>query len=638
MCGFAGYIDLTASNRRPAGKDAVTPTLVSMNDAISHRGPDAIGYFEDNYCSIGHARLKVIDLDGGAQPWIDNDKGLCLVFNGEIYNHKELRQQLIEKGYEYRSNSDTETLFFAYQEWGEECVSRLRGMFAFVIWDSQKKAVYGARDRLGLKPLYYYVKDSLLIVASELKALLHHPSVEREIDSDSLVDYLRLGYYPAPRTPLKNVFKLKPASTISFSESGLSINEYWQIEDYYESHKDKPYMEASNQINSLLSDAVDYRLASDVPIGTFLSGGIDSSIITAYSSARTDQELNTYSVKFDYVEYDESQYAQSISRLFNTRHHETDVHSDLKQDIKKILWHMDEPFADDSAIPTYYLCREARKNMTVALSGDGADELFAGYSWHLQLLKNANIVGNLPNAITSLFSHFMPNQYLSNIRGMSFLYNLGQPPSKQHTNLRSIFSDHWISNCLADAPSSFKTHPMLELHEALGQEGDAMGSAIHVDLKLYLAEDILMKVDKMSMAHGLEVRAPFLDHILVEYCLGLPNHYKHDGKVSKKILKDMIKSQLPSSVVSRKKQGFSTPLKQWLLNDLRPLVEHYLLNPENASGVFDSAQVSHLWKQFVKQSRYPLIYVDISHQVWTLLSFEIWYDQFIGGSHKGYTV
>ena len=627
MCGFVSITNLRGNSHEVA--DSI---LEKMTESISHRGPDGVGYFVDTQNSTGHRRLSVIDIESGQQPWVSSNKKLCLAFNGEIYNHQELRDVLIKKGYKYSSRCDTQTVFFAYQEWGERCVEYFRGMFSFVVWDVEQQKIFAARDRLGLKPLYYYLGDDLLVMASELKALLEHPDIPREVDTAALTDYLRLGYYAAPDTPLKNICKLPSASTLSFSKEGLESKKYWNSEIYTGPDKSpEDYPAARTRLEGLIKEAVEYRLESDAPIGSFLSGGIDSSIVTAYASEQLAQRLNTYCLRFSKSELDESVFAREVSDLLKTNHFETDVNGDLIGDIKKILWHMDEPFADDSAIPTFYLCREAKKHMTVALSGDGADELFAGYSWYQQLVDNSNYSRWIPAFIQTGIRRLVPQGYFSDIRGMQFLGNLGLSVAEQHAKLRSIFSDSMIRTLVTFVDEQRQEHPIIIAHRALKSPLDTLSSAQQVDMSLYLAEDILMKVDKMSMAHGLEVRAPFLYHKLVEYSLGLPSKYKSDGVTAKKILKDIAGNILPHRLISRKKQGFSTPLGQWLQDELNPLVNQYLLEG-GGSGFFDSEQVRLLWRKFVRQEKSPELYIDVSRQIWALLSFEIWYDIYITDS------
>ncbi len=623
MCGLVGYIQLGGIEQGSASS-----ILERMNNAIAHRGPDDEGYYVNPQCAMAHRRLSVIDVECGHQPWLSADKQICLVFNGEIYNHRELRVQLEGKGYQYTSQCDTETLLYAYQEWGEKCVDRLRGMFAFVVWDQSKQLVFCARDRLGLKPLYYFANNEIFIFASELKSLLQHPEIPRTIDRAGLVNYLRLGYYPAPQTPIENIHKLTPATTLNFNSNGLSLNTYWQLP---EAQTNDDYSCARQELDRLLEDAVACRLESDVPIGTFLSGGVDSSTVLAYVSKLLKEKPQTHCLRFDLAGINESKYAQAVADLFGSEHEETQVDDALIETIPKILWHMDEPFADDSAIPTYYLCQAAKKRMSVALSGDGADEIFAGYPWYRQLLLHERLSCITPRWLESLFGQLFPKGRLSNFRGASFLENIGLAVDERHANLRSIFSDRQISDLL-DAPVSMTVkHPILAEYKKLKASRDVVMDAQSIDMQLYLAEDILMKVDKMSMAHGLEVRAPFLDHKLVEFGMGLPSDHKCDRYETKKILKDLINDLLPESIVRRKKQGFSSPLGEWLLGELNPLVDQYLLTPENGSGLFDSKEVRKLWKRFRRQSIAPELYVDTSRHIWALLSFEIWYDLYING-------
>lgn len=626
MCGFAGFVQL----QEPLTESA-RPILAAMSLKIEHRGPDGAGEYQDAHCALAHRRLSIIDFAGGAQPWLSRDKQLCLCFNGEIYNHRELRQQLTDKGYQYQSHCDTETLLYAYQEWGERCVDHFRGMFAFVIWDSATRRLFGARDRLGLKPLYYYRDEDTLLFASELKALLVHPAIAPKVDQHALANYLRLGYYPAPQTPIANVLKLPPATTLRFDARGLALSNYWNLADFVSDGKDIiAYDEAVAGVRERLQAAVRYRLESEVPLGAFLSGGIDSSVISYMASQGLGHPLKTHCVSFDFVNLDESAHAKEVAKLIGAEHCNSHVEGHFTDDLEKILWHMDEPTADDSAIPTYYLCRDAKQRMSVALSGDGGDEVFAGYDWYTQLVKNQQMTQQIPALVQGCIRPFFGNGRFASLRGVNMLGSLGLAPALQHQALRSLFNDAQISALLSAGTREISVaHPIAEAYRQIHHRVDLISDAQAVDMKLYLAEDILMKVDKMSMAHGLEVRAPLLDHKLIEYCVGVPAAYKNDGTNTKRILKDLVGGILPKQLVARRKQGFSTPLAQWLQKDLLPLVEHYLLAQGPRSGLFDPRMVKQLWMSFKAQQQYPRIYVNSSRLIWALLSFEIWHSLYI---------
>lgn len=626
MCGFAGFVQ----SREPLAEIA-RQILANMSRQIEHRGPDGEGNYLDTHCGLAHRRLSIIDIDGGAQPWISRDRQFVLCFNGEIYNHRELRQQLTSRGYQYQSRCDTETLLYAYQEWGEQCVDHFRGMFAFVIWDSAKRRLFGARDRLGLKPFYYYLDGNALLFASELKALLAHPAIARKFDQRTLVDYLRLGYYPAHQTPIVNVFKLPPATKFQFDANGLVLSNYWDLADFVNlGQSDITYEEAIYEVRERLQAAVTYRLESEVPLGAFLSGGIDSSVISYMASKGLDHPLKTHCVSFDFATLDESAHAMEVASLIGAEHRSSRVEFNFADDLEKILWHMDEPTADDSAIPTYYLCRDAKQRMSVALSGDGGDEVFAGYDWYTQLSKNQRIAKQIPALVQRCIRPFFNNGRMASLRGSMILGTLGLAPSLQHQMLRSLFNDAQIGALIVGGENDlWWHHPITKAYQDMRNRVDIISDAQAVDMKLYLAEDILMKVDKMSMAHGLEVRAPLLDHKLIEYCVGLPVAYKNDGKRTKRVLKDLALGALPEALLERPKQGFSTPLSQWLQKDLYALVMHYLLDQGPRSGLFDPRMVRQLWDAFRIQQRFPQIYLNSSRQIWALLSFEIWYSLYI---------
>ena len=625
MCGFSGYVDFSGVSNGTAETN-----VRKMAERIHHRGPDGIGYYIDEHCAMAHARLSVIDLSAGLQPWISPDGRYVLVFNGEIYNHLELRKQL-ESSYKYKTRCDTETLLYSYLEWGEQCVEKIRGMFSFLVLDKTKKTVFAARDRLGKKPLYYCVKDGAFVFASELKALMVHPLILKKVNIQAVVDYLRLGYCPAPDTPIDDVKKLEAGSYLKFSQSGVAVQKYWCVNKLRRTKEDD-LLSAQKKVSELLKSSVECRLESDVPKGGFLSGGVDSTLITLVAKELGETRYATQTVIFDFDEVNESQYAEDVSIALHTEHAETHVGANVAADLKRILWHMDEPFADDSAIPTFYLCKSAKERMSVALSGDGADEVFGGYSWYWQLLLNQNLARRLPRSIRRIISRFFSNESIGYWRGKSLLGNLGVEAEEQHVHLRSIFNDNQIINLLgAQASASLKEHPFLEKYKSVPDGWDLVTRAQAVDLQLYLSEDILMKVDKMSMAHGLEVRAPFLDHLLVEYSLTLPVNCKLQKSVGKRILRAMLKGAFSKKFVFRRKQGFGTPLAHWLVHELNDLVSHYLLNHQNGSGIFDRQEVAKLWDLFLSRRKAPLslFFLDLSRHIWCLLCFEIWYDLYI---------
>ncbi len=625
MCGICGVFSPGAVR-----DDSLKMGVARMCKLIEHRGPDEHGVYADveHGLALGHQRLSIIDVTDGQQPLSNNDQSLWMVFNGEIYNYRDLRKRLADKGHKFKTHSDTETILLAYSEWGEACVDYLRGMFSFVIWDAKENKVFCARDHVGIKPLYYYWDGINFIFASELKAVIAHDLVKQEINHDAIVNYLRLQYIPAPDTVFKNINKLPAAHTLSIKNGQLKLNKYWTI-DINSNVFSGGDEEARQCLRKRLQESVDMQLVSEVPIGAFLSGGTDSSVVVGLMNNKMQGSIKTQCVGFEQREYDERKYARYIADRFETDHSESMVHLAIDEELDKIIWHMDEPFADASAIPTYYLCREARKRVTVCLSGDGGDELFSGYNWYEELARLSRMDNKVPQRLRKTVGGLLLNHVPTTLKGGTLLRNIAAEHSTRHKNLRSCFSDSFIDSLLVERPSrklNEIVHPIDALYENIGKTDDVVKAAQLVDFQSYMVEDILMKVDKMSMAHSLEVRVPILDHKVVELAFSLETRLKMTAESRKIILKESVSDLIPRDFFERKKQGFSVPMRYWLQNQLKERVGDFLLSgTKSQSGLFRQKSIESLWKQFNKQA----YRIDLENHIWSLLSFELWYDQFV---------
>lgn len=627
MCGINGiFLHQPFSSREYAEE-----LIQGMNRILAHRGPDAANYYVDDKfpVALGHQRLSVIDISQGDQPMTNATNSLWLVFNGEIYNFCELRTELKSAGYTFKSKSDTEVILHAYDYWGDDCVRHLRGMFAFCIWDRNRQRFFCARDHLGIKPFYYQWDGKSLVFASELKAIAYNPICNVTLDKSSVVDYLYFGYVPAPNTAFEQIKKLPAGCTMVLESGRLQVSRYWQVgsKDSMASFTESMWIE---KLREELEKVVSMQLVSDVPLGAFLSGGTDSSAVVALMS-RTGKGVNTHCLSFGNSTVDEARYANSIAKLLETDHKETVLPDQWENSLDKIIWHLDEPIADASAIPTYFLCQAARKNLTVCLSGDGGDEVFAGYNWYNELRKLECVDGYVPSGmrkISASFGRFLPET----IRGGTLLQNIGLDPALRHKNLMMLFGPEAVDRLYPKLKLVGKhADPIGELYELVVNSGlDSIGKAQWVDSQSYLAEDILMKVDKMSMAHGLEVRVPLLDHKIVELVFSMPTSLKLEEGRHKYVLKKSVEDLINPRLFDRKKQGFSAPIKDWLVGPLNERVGDYLLsNNSSNSGCFDTKEVSVLWNK-LKNSRTS---IDLSGHVWALLNFEIWYEQFVKNKH-----
>ena len=614
MCGIGGWI---------GGADA--EALARMRKALRHRGPDDCGEYVDERVTLLHERLSIIDVQSGHQPIGNEDGHLQIVFNGEIYNYRELRAELAGRGHRFRTNSDTETVIHLYEEMGERCVERLIGMFAFAIWDTREGTLFLARDRLGIKPLFYARAGGVFLFASELKAILAHGAVSRELDPEGLDHYLTFMYVPAPRTIVKGVRKLPPGHTLTAGGQGEKIGQYWRLPAADDIEEGRSQPEAVEKLSALLQESVRCRLMSEVPLGAYLSGGLDSSLVVGLMARASEQPVNTFSVGFEECGFDERPYARIVADEFNTNHRELMVRRHAVDDLPEIIRALDEPVADSAAIPTYFMAQLTKAHATVVLTGEGADELFAGYS-HYKIFSWMDRLSALsPGAVSRwLGSMFGSAQNIR--RGGEFLGRL-RDRAAAYLALKSVFTDTEKSSLYADglrAACESTTPPIHGVRKHLQPgNGPFLHQLLRLDISTWLPDDLLVKVDRMTMAHAVEARVPFLDHRVVEAVMRMPHAWKLRRASGKHILRRVAENVLPPQIVRRKKTGFAVPVGEWATNGFREVVLD-LLGPNAVKnrGLFNPDSVSKL----VNRSSYGMFE---RRQLWTLVCLELWCREFL---------
>ena len=622
MCGIVGIFD-------PRGEQAIErQVLHAMNERQHHRGPDEGDLYIETGVGLGHRRLSVIDLSTGQQPLFNEDNSVVIVFNGEIYNYRELMAQLVGLGHVFRTHSDTEAIVHAWEEWGEACVSHLRGMFAFAIWDRNRKTFFVARDRLGIKPLYYaQTTDGSFIFGSELKALLAHPMLTRTIDPCAVEEYFAYGYVPEPRTIYQNVFKLEPGYTLTL-RVGASMPQpkpYWDVP--FRPLGQLTEADAASELNERLREAVQSHMVADVPLGAFLSGGVDSSAIVATMAGLTKEPVNTCSIAFNDPAYDESAYASQVASQYKTRHHSETVDKDDYVLLDTLADLYDEPYADSSAIPTYRVCQLARQRVTVALSGDGGDENFAGYRRHRLAMAEQRVRSAMPLALRKPLFGVLGKIYPKAdwaprfLRAKTTFEALSRDLVDGYFHGVAIMPDRVRNRLFSTAFRSrlqgYGAAEVMRSHARTAPTDDPLSLIQYLDMKTWLPGDILTKVDRASMAHALEVRVPLLDHQLVEWISGLPSSLKLRGQEGKYIFKKALEPQLSHEILYRDKMGFSIPLASWFRGPLRQRVREALLGPIMAdSAIFDMDFVTEMVEQHQSGGR------DYSAPIWMLLMFE----------------
>jgi asparagine synthase (glutamine-hydrolysing) len=625
MCGIAGIFDRSGESA-PRRADI----LARMTRTLVHRGPDDEGYLIDGPVGLGFRRLSIIDLAGGHQPLSNEDGSVWVVFNGEIYNYPDLTHELEAKGHVFRTRSDTECIVHAYEEWGPECVQRFRGMFAFAVWDQRQQRLFLARDRLGKKPLYYATVGDTLIFGSEIKALLAYPGLDRSLDLQAVSDFLSLLFIPAPKSIFQHVRKLPAAHYLVAGRRGVSVHRYWDVSF---AATEPPPSRPAERLAEILHEAVRIRLRSDVPLGAFLSGGLDSSAVVGFMSRELKTPVVTSSIGFSEAAFNELPYAREVAGRFQTNHHEHMVAPDALEVLERLVWHYDEPFGDSSAVPTYYVSKLARTHVTVALSGDGGDENFAGYRrYRFDVRENAvrNMVpASLRRPVFGLVGALYPKaDYLPQIfRGKAFISNVARTPWEAYFYSMSCIHEEDVLQLLSgDTRAALDGYRSANVFEELYHAADgpdSLSRAQYIDFKTYLPEDILAKVDRASMAVSLEVRCPLLDHHVVEYAASLPSHLKLQGTRSKLIFKEAIRGLLPESTMTRSKMGFAVPIGAWLRTDLQPLVRDYVLDSGTRHSLFEPSVLQKWWREHASGLR------DRTTELWGILMFNMWYDRFV---------
>ncbi len=654
MCGIAGIYHY---NQSPVDLDR----LVKMTRVMRHRGPDEEGYFlntndfetfqSEQSCStlptvkriktvgagrkgnigFGHRRLSIIDLSSGQQPLSNEDDSIWICFNGEIYNFLDLKKELISKGHRFKTNSDTETIIHAYEEWGEESVKKFRGMFAFGIWDENRQRLFLARDRVGKKPLYYYHKNGTIVFASEIKAILEAiPDMDRKLDYTAISDYLSLTYIPSPKTIFKNIAKLPAASYAVFENGNIEKHSYWDLDFTPENRISETRM--MEELLDILEESTRIRMISEVPLGAFLSGGVDSSAVVAMMASCSSSPVVTNAIAFGEEKYNEAPYAKVVAELFTTNHHEYPVFPQASAIVDVLSWHYDEPFADSSAIPTYYVSKLARQNVTVSLSGDGGDENFAGYTRYVFDQRENTFRRLLPQALQSPVFSFLRGLYPRNttgsniFRGKAFVENLARDPVNAYLYNVSVFHDEAKPELMnTDVQKQIKGYQTLDYFRGLYQQAkaeDHLSRIQYLDIKSYMCEDILTKVDRASMAVSLEVRCPLLDHKFMEYAARIPFYKKLVSGKGKHIFKKALERHLPADILYRKKMGFAVPVAEWFRKDIKDYSKKLILNGSATERFFNRSTVEKIWNQHQQG------HVNASTRLWTIMMFNLWYNRF----------
>ena len=629
MCGICGIVNFNGTE--PVAHDL----LERMTSAQAHRGPDDHGYFVENNVGLGHRRLSIIDLSGGKQPIFNEDGSVVVVFNGEIYNFADLTANLISRGHQFRTRSDTETIVHAYEEYGVDCMKDFRGMFAFAIWDRRRKRLLLVRDRVGIKPVYYYAGKDFFVFASEIKSLLQHPRVPREVDRQALDMYLALRYVPGPRTIFKDIFKLQPGHWLTVDETGLKIGKYWDLEFGSEaSSSETPDGRYIEEFAHLFEESVRLRMIAEVPLGVFLSGGLDSSAMLAMMSKITGGErVKTFSVGYEMegagaaeaAESNELSYAREAAAHFGAEHHEFSLTArDFRNAIPTMVRHLDEPMADPSCIPLYFISKLARNYITVVLSGEGADESMGGYALYrkIALLEKTR---KLAGPLASMFPALARLPFSDRTR--AYLRRAG---TKLEDHYRGVVKGLSLETRLALTGPERVNESENQLNEIFASyfenvEGaSALNRMLYADTKVWLPENLLAKGDKMTMATAVELRVPFLDHKLLEYLATIPDSLKVRGNQGKWILRQAMGNVLPPSILHRAKKGFPVPVLSWLRHDMRDFVRDTLLSRDSACTKFFDPQAIEEIVGLQEKGKFTGY-----QEVWSLLIFESWHKQFI---------
>jgi asparagine synthase (glutamine-hydrolysing) len=624
MCGIVGQL-------RPPGRAVDRELIAGMCAGLEHRGPDARGIHCEDRAGLGIQRLRVIDLDTGDQPIYNEDRSVVVVLNGEIYNYRELRRDLQARGHTFSTRGDTETIVHLYEEYGAGCVEHLHGMFAFALWDRRREQLLLARDRVGKKPLVYSFRDGTLTFASELHALLQDREISRDVEHEALDGFLAYGYVPAPLTAIRGVHKLPPAHTMLVRNGRATLRRYWKL-DYSAKLEGVGVHELGERIREALRTATRRRMVADVPLGAFLSGGIDSSAVVAAMAEASPEPIRTFSIGFDHQDFDELPHARRIAQQFGTVHEEFHVRADAIEILPKIIRHHGEPFADSSAIPSFYLAELTRRHVTVALNGDGGDESFAGYTRYV-----ANALAHRLDRVPAALRHGIASvgarlpdggevsSRLNKLRRLTSTLALDGPQRYGRyvswfdaAQRHALYTPEFAAT-LSAAPDGVIRGPW-----ETSSGASVVDKMLEVDVSTYLVDDLIAKVDIATMAHGLEARSPFLDHQLMELAASIPAEYKVRGREKKWILREALRGWLPDDILDRPKQGFSVPLSSWLRGDLRTWAADVLLDPATLTrGYFEANAVQALLDRHAAGADGE------DKRIWALLMMELWHRDFV---------
>ena len=639
MCGIVGFIDFK--------KKTSVEYIEKMTHTLTHRGPDAFGVkdfdFDHFQIGLGHRRLSIIDLsEGGKQPMHFKNHWIC--FNGEIYNYNEIKKELIDLGHTFESTSDTEVVLHAYIEWGSSCLHKFIGMFAFTVVNTIDNKIFCARDRAGVKPFFYYFKDGLFLFSSELKPFHEHPRFQKKLDKNAIAAFMQYGNVPTPHCIFENCFKIRPGHYMelnidetSFQKMSLAHQkEYWNVYDGYNQPKlDLSFEEAKKKTEDVLSDACNYRMVSDVPVGVFLSGGYDSASVTALLQKERTDKLKTFTISVPDIGLDEAPFAKEIANYLGTNHTEIEcTHKEAIELIGDLPYYYDEPFADSSAIPTTLVSLAARKHVTVALSADAGDEVFAGYNRYDYIQRYGQKINKIPSFLRNAMAYGMdviPSDYIPVLRNRYNFHNryekvkgvLKNPSEEQiMLSLSQQFTDRQINDLFKRKITSLNTAYFSE--ELKEKYFSSLSYMMAIDYQTYLVDDILQKVDRATMTASLEGREPYLDHRLIEWAARLPDHYKYHKGEKKYILKEILHQYIPKEMMDRPKMGFAIPIANWLQNDLRELVEEYINSEKiEKQGVFNVAYVEDIKRNFYAGKK------ELDVKMWYLLMFQMWYEKWM---------
>ncbi len=633
MCGIAGYIDFTKTSNHSH--------LKAMTDALYHRGPDGSGYecFDDTFASIGfgHRRLSIIDLsETGKQPM--KFEHLWITFNGEVYNYAEIKSELEQLGHHFIGHSDTEVILHAFAQWGIVCIDKFIGMFAFVIYDSKQNEVYCVRDRAGIKPFYYYWHQGVFLFASELKSFHQHPQFKKEINLDAVAAFMQYGNVPTPHCIFTNCSKLKPGHYLKFNlqQSTFNIQQYWNVYDAYNKPKLKlSFEEAKTETEKILTSAFNYRMVADVPVGVFLSGGYDSASLTAILQKNRTEKLKTFTIGVPDIGLNEAPYAKDVAKHLGTEHYEyTCTQKEAIELIADLPFYYDEPFADSSAIPTTLVCKMARKQVTVALSADAGDEVFAGYNRYDYLMKYGTQLNQIPRFIRNTSAQLMNVIPADKIPVLKNKYNF----HNRYEKLKGLLKDPSPKNMMLNLSRQYNevtlkqiiNKPFTDLNTAylsadLKQEfSTPLAYMMAIDYQTYLVDDILQKVDRASMTVSLEGREPFLDHRVIEWAAQLPDTYKYHNGNKKYILKEITHQYIPKTMMDRPKMGFAIPIENWLATDLKDKVLYYLSDKKiETQGIFKVHYTKKLQADFFNGKK------ELAQKLWYVLMFQMWYEKWM---------